>query len=163
MDLLELDGKRYLVAPRGRTQWVRNAEAAGEITLKKGSNRQLLRLRQLSDGEKLPVLKAYLDNFKGEVQRYFTIWQDRLRKRLPRSLRAIPLLSYLQSESHELQICYSVFAFSLLHYFKSYGIFKHPQPKGRLNLSINMHKSLSGLTWQLTSPVSFRASFDCAN
>ena len=73
VDLLELDGKRYLVAPRGRTQWVRNAEAAGEITLKKGSNRQLLRLRQLSDGEKLPVLKAYLDNFKGEVQRYFTI------------------------------------------------------------------------------------------
>ena len=73
VDLLELDGRRYLVAPRGRTQWVRNAEAAGEITLKKGSNRQNLRLRQLSDGEKLPVLKAYLDNFKGEVQRYFTI------------------------------------------------------------------------------------------
>jgi deazaflavin-dependent oxidoreductase (nitroreductase family) len=73
VDLLELDGKRYLVAPRGRTQWVRNAEAAGEITLKKGSNRQMLCLRQLSDGEKLSVLKAYLDNFKGEVQRYFTI------------------------------------------------------------------------------------------
>jgi len=40
VDLLEMDGRRFLVAPRGRTQWVRNAEAAGEITLKKGSSRQ---------------------------------------------------------------------------------------------------------------------------
>jgi len=38
VDLLELGGKRFLVAPRGRTQWVRNAEAAGEVTLKKGKN-----------------------------------------------------------------------------------------------------------------------------
>ena len=64
VDLLELNGKRYLVAPRGRTQWVRNAEAAGEITLKKGSNRQKFRLRPIPDGEKPPILKAYLDNFK---------------------------------------------------------------------------------------------------
>jgi hypothetical protein len=35
IDLLEMDGKRFLVAPRGRTQWVRNAEAAGEVTLKR--------------------------------------------------------------------------------------------------------------------------------
>ena len=68
-----MNGKRYLVAPRGRTQWVRNAEAAGEITLKKGSKRQKYGLRPLSDVEKLPVLKAYLDSFKKEVQRYFPI------------------------------------------------------------------------------------------
>jgi deazaflavin-dependent oxidoreductase (nitroreductase family) len=37
VDLLELQGKRWLVAPRGRTQWVRNAEASGEVTLKKGN------------------------------------------------------------------------------------------------------------------------------
>jgi deazaflavin-dependent oxidoreductase (nitroreductase family) len=73
VDLLDLNSKRYLVAPRGRTQWVRNAEAAGEITLKKGSKRQKYGLRPLSDVEKLPVLKAYLDNFKREVQRYFPV------------------------------------------------------------------------------------------
>jgi deazaflavin-dependent oxidoreductase (nitroreductase family) len=73
VDLLDLNSKRYLVAPRGRTQWVRNAEAAGEITLKKGSQRQKYGLRPLSDVEKLPVLKAYLDNFKREVQRYFPV------------------------------------------------------------------------------------------
>jgi len=73
VDLLELDGKRYLVAPRGRTQWVRNAEAAGEITLKRGSALQKFRLRAISDADKLPILKAYLDNFKREVQQYFPV------------------------------------------------------------------------------------------
>ena len=73
IDLVERDGKRFLVAPRGRTQWVRNAEAAGEITLKRGSYRQQFRLRALSDAEKPVVLKAYLDTFRREVQRYFPV------------------------------------------------------------------------------------------
>lgn len=73
IDLLELGGKRFLVAPRGQTQWVRNAEAAGEITLKKGSRRQRFRLRPIPDEAKPEILKAYLDKFKGEVQQYFPI------------------------------------------------------------------------------------------
>ena len=54
IDLLKLNGKRYLVAPRGRTQWVRNAEAAGELTLKKGSHRQVFTPRPLSEEESSP-------------------------------------------------------------------------------------------------------------
>lgn len=73
IDLLELSGKRYLVAPRGRTQWVRNAEAAGEVVLKKGSQRQSFRLHAIPDAEKPPLLKAYLDSFKTTVQRYFPV------------------------------------------------------------------------------------------
>lgn len=73
IDLLELNGKKYLVAPRGRTQWVRNAEAAGEVTLKKGSRRQKFHLRPIPDTDKPLILKAYLDTFKREVQRYFPI------------------------------------------------------------------------------------------
>ena len=73
IDLLERDGTRYLVAPRGRTQWVRNAEAAGEVTLKKGSPRQTFRLRAIPDAEKPPILKAYLDTFRRQVQRYFPV------------------------------------------------------------------------------------------
>ena len=70
---LEWNGKRYLVAPRGHTQWVRNAEAAGEVLLKKGSKQQQFRLRALGETEKLEILKAYLDTFKREVQGYFPI------------------------------------------------------------------------------------------
>ena len=36
VDLLEERGTRYLVAPRGYTQWVRNAEISGEVTLRRG-------------------------------------------------------------------------------------------------------------------------------
>jgi deazaflavin-dependent oxidoreductase (nitroreductase family) len=73
IDLLEIDGKRFLVAPRGRTQWVRNAEAAGEITLKKGRDRRRFRLRPLDVAEKLGILQAYLDRFRREVQSYFPV------------------------------------------------------------------------------------------
>lgn len=73
IDLLEIDGKRFLVAPRGRAQWVRNAESAGEVTLKKGSQRNKFGLRTLSDQEKPAILKAYLDQFKREVQGYFPV------------------------------------------------------------------------------------------
>lgn len=73
IDLLELNGKRYLVAPRGRTQWVRNAEAAGEVMLKRGSYEQNFRVFPIVDGDKAPLLKAYLEKFKAEVQRYFPL------------------------------------------------------------------------------------------
>ena len=73
IDLLEIGGKRFLVAPRGRTQWVRNAEAAGEVMLKKGRSRQSYRLRPVADAEKPELLKAYLDSFKTTVQRYFPV------------------------------------------------------------------------------------------
>ncbi len=73
IDLLELDGKRYLVAPRGRTQWVRNAEAAGDVTLKRGRVRLHYRIRPIPDAGRPELLKAYLDRFRTTVQRYFPV------------------------------------------------------------------------------------------
>jgi deazaflavin-dependent oxidoreductase (nitroreductase family) len=73
IDLLELDGRSLLVAPRGRTQWVRNAEAAGEVTLKKGRKRRRFRIREIPAAQRAPILKAYLDRFRAEVQRYFPV------------------------------------------------------------------------------------------
>jgi len=72
VNLLELNGKQFLVAPRGRTQWVRNAEAAGEVTLKRGA-RHRFGLRTLADSEKPQVLKAYLSNYKSAVRRFFPV------------------------------------------------------------------------------------------
>jgi deazaflavin-dependent oxidoreductase (nitroreductase family) len=73
VNLMDVDGKRILVAPRGRTQWVRNAEAAGEIALKRGSFRQSFGLRPIADGGKLEYLKTYLERYSGAVQRYFPV------------------------------------------------------------------------------------------
>lgn len=73
IDLLVIEGKRFLVAPRGRTQWVRNAEVAGEVTLKKGKYNRRFSIRTLPDSEKPPILKSYLESFKTAVQRYFPV------------------------------------------------------------------------------------------
>ena len=71
--MLELGEKRFLVAPRGYTQWVKNVLAGGDASLTKGSRREQLDLRSIPDEEKPEILKAYLDNFKPTVQRYFPI------------------------------------------------------------------------------------------
>ena len=73
VDLLDREDALFLVAPRGRTQWVRNAEAQGEVTLRRGKESARYRLRLLQGSEKAAVLKAYLDRFHREVQRFFPV------------------------------------------------------------------------------------------
>jgi deazaflavin-dependent oxidoreductase (nitroreductase family) len=73
VNLLEIDGKKFLVAPRGRTQWVRNVEATSEITLKKGSMRQNFRAQVIPVSERTKFLKLYLEKFTTTVQRYFPV------------------------------------------------------------------------------------------
>src|SRR5258706_15053466 len=76
VNLHEVNGKQFLVAPRGRTQWVRNAEASGEVTLKKIGRRRTYRLRPLADSEKPEILKSYLMRYSAAVQRFFPIRPD---------------------------------------------------------------------------------------
>jgi deazaflavin-dependent oxidoreductase (nitroreductase family) len=71
VNLLTFDGRRYLVAPRGETQWVRNLRAAGTGELRVGRRAESFRGRELTDGEKVPVLRAYLKRWKAEVGIFF--------------------------------------------------------------------------------------------
>lgn len=73
VNVLGRDGRRFLVAGRGHTQWVRNAVASGSVSLKKGRRREELQVRAVSEEEKPEILKAYLDRFKLTVQRYFPV------------------------------------------------------------------------------------------
>ena len=73
VDPLDLDGRHYLVCARGNANWVRNARAAGEIVLVRALRRRRYAVRELSPSERPPVLKAYLDQFAAEVQRFFPI------------------------------------------------------------------------------------------
>lgn len=73
VNVLTRDGKRFLVAGRGYTQWVRNAIANGTVSLKKGRWSEEFTLRVISEEEKPEILKAYLDRFKLTVQRYFPV------------------------------------------------------------------------------------------
>jgi len=73
VNVLGRNGKRYLVAPRGYTQWVRNVIASGGAVLARGSHREMVHLEMIDDNDKPEILKAYLERYKLTVQRYFPI------------------------------------------------------------------------------------------
>jgi hypothetical protein len=68
---LTLDGRRYLVAPRGQTQWVRNMRASGGGELRVGKRVEEFTATELADAEKPDVLRAYLRRWKFEVGVFF--------------------------------------------------------------------------------------------
>lgn len=73
VNVIRVGGAEFLVAPRGRTQWVRNAEAGGELVLSRGRSRRRLRIRSVAPDDRPEILRAYLDRFRGTVQRYFPV------------------------------------------------------------------------------------------
>jgi hypothetical protein len=73
VDPIDLDGRCYLVCARGNSNWVRNARAAGEVVLVRAMRRRRYAVGELPPGMRPPVLKAYLDRYASEVQRFFPI------------------------------------------------------------------------------------------
>ncbi|HWE70294.1 MAG TPA: nitroreductase/quinone reductase family protein [Acidimicrobiales bacterium] len=72
VNLLQFEGRQYLVAPRGNGQWVRNARAdGGRLVLILGRRREDRTAVELPDAEKPPILRAYLARWKMEVGVFF--------------------------------------------------------------------------------------------
>jgi deazaflavin-dependent oxidoreductase (nitroreductase family) len=72
VNLLAYEGRQYLVAPRGETEWVRNVRAdGGRLDLLVGSRRQHYVGHELADDDKVAVLRAYLKRWKAEVGMFF--------------------------------------------------------------------------------------------
>ncbi|HEX2772740.1 MAG TPA: nitroreductase family deazaflavin-dependent oxidoreductase [Micromonosporaceae bacterium] len=71
VNLLEYDGRRYLVSARGHGQWVRNLRVAGTGELRVGKRTETFSGRELTDDEKVPVLREYLRRWKVEVGAFF--------------------------------------------------------------------------------------------
>jgi deazaflavin-dependent oxidoreductase (nitroreductase family) len=72
VNLLELDGRRYLVSPRGEGQWVRNVRAdGGRLTLIVGHRRDAWIATEVADADKPPILRSYLRRWKMEIGVFF--------------------------------------------------------------------------------------------
>ena len=54
------DGGRWLVAPYGDVGWVRNARAAGTVTLRRGRRSETVQIEEVGPAEAAPVLREYL-------------------------------------------------------------------------------------------------------
>ena len=73
VNLLETNGRYYLVGGRGHTAWSKNASAVGEVTLVRGTNSRKYRAIPMSDYDKPKILKAYLEQYRHTVQKFFFV------------------------------------------------------------------------------------------
>lgn len=68
VNLMTVDGRDYVVSPRGNTQWVRNARAAGEVEMGPRWRGRTVRISEVADDAKIELLKRYLDRWYWEVK-----------------------------------------------------------------------------------------------
>jgi hypothetical protein len=68
---LTFEGRRYLVAPRGTTQWVRNLRVAGSGELRVGRRVEPFRATEIGDDDKVAILREYLRRWKMETGVFF--------------------------------------------------------------------------------------------
>ena len=71
VNVLKAGDERYLVSPRGNTEWVRNLRAARHAELRLGRRTERFEAVELPDADKAPVLQAYLERWAFEVGRFF--------------------------------------------------------------------------------------------
>jgi deazaflavin-dependent oxidoreductase (nitroreductase family) len=84
---VEVDGARYLIAPRGDTHWARNLRATGVAELRVGHRREPIHVTELEHEAKPPMLRAYLRRWKRETGQCFGVddqaSDEELRRRAP--------------------------------------------------------------------------------
>lgn len=68
---LRVDGRLYLVAPRGHTQWVRNVRHTPQVVLRSGSSEEAYVAHEVRDTRAVPVMRSYLKKWSWEVGRFF--------------------------------------------------------------------------------------------
>lgn len=71
VNVLDLDGARYLVAPRGETEWVRNLRAAGGGEIRRRRTREAFTATEVSVAERPAIIAAYRDKWDREVKKLF--------------------------------------------------------------------------------------------
>ncbi len=71
VNVLTLGDRRFLVAPRGVTQWVLNARAAGAVDLRVGRRVEHVAVDEVVDSDKPEILRPYLRRWKWEVGQFF--------------------------------------------------------------------------------------------
>ena len=70
---VEQDEKRYLVSPRGESEWVRNVRAADGEAVLRHRGRQRVRLEEMATEERAPIIKAYLAKTAMATRQHFGV------------------------------------------------------------------------------------------
>lgn len=100
--LYEYDGQRWLTAPYGIVQWVRNLRAAGEATLTRGRYSEQVAATEVSAQQAAPILKKSLIGARSFVLAYFDVSADASLTDFEREVSKHPVF-LLKSHSGQLQ------------------------------------------------------------
>jgi F420H(2)-dependent quinone reductase len=68
INLLVVDGRQYVVSPRGDTQWARNARSAGTVEMGPRWHGHQVRIAEVTDDAKPALLRRYLERWYWEVK-----------------------------------------------------------------------------------------------
>jgi len=71
VNVVELNGERYLTSPRGETGWSRNMRASGEGWLKLNGAERHFRATEVPPAERAPIIAAYLEKFGNQTRAQF--------------------------------------------------------------------------------------------
>jgi deazaflavin-dependent oxidoreductase (nitroreductase family) len=96
--LVEQDGQRWLVAPYGVVQWVRNIRATGTATLTRGRRSEAISVTELPAQQAAPILKQYLSHVSGGVRSYFDATRDAPLEAFEREAPRHPVFQITQVE-----------------------------------------------------------------
>lgn len=92
VNLLTVDGRRYLVSPRGNTQWARNARAAGEVEVGPRRRSRVHRIAEVPDEAKPDLFKPYLDRWYWQVKGHIGgLTPESSRDEIRRAAASIPV------------------------------------------------------------------------
>ncbi len=70
---VEHEGERYLVSPRGESEWVRNLRASGGEAVLRHRGRRNVRLEELPAEQRAPSIKAYLQKTARATRQHFGV------------------------------------------------------------------------------------------
>ena len=73
MNMVEYEGEKYVVSPRGESEWVRNVRAAGGEAIIHRRGRRRVRLEEVPAEQRAPILKKYLGENAMSTKQHFGI------------------------------------------------------------------------------------------
>ncbi|HEV2108333.1 MAG TPA: nitroreductase/quinone reductase family protein [Thermomicrobiales bacterium] len=91
VNVLNLNGTRYLVAPRGETDWVKNVRATRSANLRRGGRDERITLTEIEDAAKPPLIRAYLHNYAGQAKGLFEVSVESSEQELLQAAPAHPI------------------------------------------------------------------------
>lgn len=91
---LEVDGERYLLSARGESNWVHNARAAGEVSLRRGRHHTEWSMTEVADRDlKVRIMQAYLQRWGWQVQSFMKLGKNSTASEIESRIDEFPIMA----------------------------------------------------------------------